>query len=89
MANGNEAAIAALEAELGYGDAPLVPTTEEELAKEEARVAEDARTQAAVDKALASRPGALEQFLYGEEGKEAARKRLDAVGAFKLGDNNV
>jgi len=50
MANGDESAIAMLEEELGYGDAPIVPTTEEELAKEEARVAEDARTQAAVDR---------------------------------------
>jgi len=74
MAIADEAAIAELEAELGYGDAPLVPTTEEELAKEEARVAEDARTQAAVDKALADAPSALEQLLYvskhGRKGRE-------------------
>ena len=81
MANGDEAAIAALEAELGLG-----PVTEEGLALEEAEVAEDARTQAAIIQDRESRPGALEQFLYGEQGKEAARKRLDAVGAFKLGE---
>ncbi len=61
MANGDESAIAMLEEELGYGDAPIVPTTEEELAKEEARVAEDARIQAAIEQDRRSRPSALKE----------------------------
>ena len=47
MANGDEAAIAMLEEELGYLDGEDL---EGDLAMEESQVAEDARTQAAVDR---------------------------------------
>jgi len=79
MANGDEAAIAMLEEELGYLDGEDL---EGDLAMEESQVAEDARTQAAIEKDRESRPGALEQFLYGEQGKAGRRPHLD----FKLGE---
>jgi hypothetical protein len=67
MANGDEAAIAALEAELGLG-----PVTEEGLALEEAQVTEDARIQAAIEQDRATRQHPFSEFMFGTPEHQAA-----------------
>tara|TARA_R100001530_G_scaffold17855_1_gene15386 strand:- start:8190 stop:10016 length:1827 start_codon:yes stop_codon:yes gene_type:complete len=67
MANGDEAAIAALEAELGLG-----PATEEGLAQEEAQVTEDARIQAAIEQDRATRQHPFSEFMFGTPEHQAA-----------------
>ena len=81
MAEAEEEAIASMEAAAGYIPFEQLPG---ELAQEEKWAAEDALIREAIAKDRASRPGALEQALYGEGGNAAYDTRTGMN--FKLGE---